>query len=879
MKKINSIYLILSLFALLLLIGAVSATDVDNSITDANSLSVDDSSATSINEVQTSNSEVNDVQSVNESNVYSDSEKTVDNWANLKDTVESSNDNVIKLKDNTEFVGNDNININRNLTIIGVPNSYITGNFSGNIFTSNGNYNVKFINLTFKNINCNIGLQLGDSVDTIENCNFINVTTGAGHTSVLYNTANSMNIVGSNFTNCTTKYGVITNYKYGGNPNLDITGCVFENNYASTEPGAINNCGNLNVSDSVFIKNRANWWAGAIHTHFKAHTIIKNSNFVDNVAGWNGGALYTYSTLEVYNSTFIGNNCTTDNGGGAIGASNYNTYTYNLTVVNSTFINNSNTRYTADNISTANGCGGAISTAAGGYFDVHGSTFVHNSAKIGQAIYASNVGYDGNGTPYLKIYNNTFINHTSNSNDTVYIPNGNCTFVNNIFINSPQTVSSSNAKKYLLNVKPGTILKNHERYYVDVTLNVTDGQVLVVGQEVTITIKVSGLTKDMLNHEPLMMIPLVVSDFNNFYHMTMVGNNSDWGIVFNFNESTISNPVFNYTVKMNQIGIYSFTDTFSYGYGDGNPDDGVWSLKANVNNWTVVKNHGVFNVNYNDSTDKIVVNLTDALGNPLPLTDFKYTIDGVEATATTDENGIAEIDRVIDGKLTIKFNYAGDNTYNGENSTIQIINHKTPEKLATNIVSNDFNQTAVDFYHGERGRYFTVTLKDQNGNVLANKPVSIGFNGVVYNLTTDENGVAKLQINLAWSGIYTFAIAFLGDDNYNGSFVVNKITISPKVSNIAVSGVNPLKVRAYRTLTFVLKGTNALDSKKSVNGVNKKITVKVNGKTYTLKTDKNGKAFLKLRFTRVGTYTITTQFAGDGIFNGKTTSTKIKVIR
>jgi len=620
-------YLILSLFALLLLIGAVSATDVGNSTADTNSFSVDDSSTTSINEVQTSNSEINDVQSVNESNVYSDSEKTVDNWANLKDTVESSNDNV-----------------------------------------------------------------------------------------------------------------------------------------------------------------------------------------------------------------------------------------------------NSNITYTADNISTANGCGGAISTAAGGYFDVHGSTFVHNSAKIGQAIYASNVGYDGNGTPYLKIYNNTFINHTSNSNDTVYIPNGNCTFVNNIFINSPQTVSSSNAKKYLLNVKPATILKSgfgHKRFHVDLTVNVTEGQVLVVGQEVTFTIKVSNLTEDMLSLQPGLLIGLACNNF--IFDDTR-------GIIFVFNESTIANPVFNYTVKLNKIGSYGFNDIFC-GFALGDPDDDKWSVPINVNNWTVVKNHGVFNVNYNDSTDKIVVNLTDALGNSLPLTDFKYTIDGVEATATTDENGIAEINKVIDGKLTIKFNYAGDNNYNGENSTIQIINHKTPEKLATNIVSNDFNQTAVDFYHGERGRYFTVTLKDQNGNVLANKPVSIGFNGVVYNLTTDENGVAKLQINLAWSGIYTFAIAFLGDDNYNGSFVVNKITISPKVSNIAVSGVNPLKVRAYRTLTFVLKGTNALDSKKSVNGVNKKITVKVNGKTYTLKTDKNGKAFLKLRFTRVGTYTITTQFAGDGTFNGKTTSTKIKVIK
>ncbi len=32
--------------------------------------------------------------------------------------------------------------------------------------------------------------------------------------------------------------------------------------------------------------------------------------------------LYSYSKLEVYNSTFTDNNCTTNNGGGAIGAFN-----------------------------------------------------------------------------------------------------------------------------------------------------------------------------------------------------------------------------------------------------------------------------------------------------------------------------------------------------------------------------------------------------------------------------------------------------------------------------------------------------------------------------------------------------------------------------
>jgi len=849
-KRSKLFVFILCLVAICCLLGTVSAADVNDTTAVA-----DDGAVSAVDQV--SDAQTDELSTSN-----------IDDWSSLNSTIQSTNGSTVQLKENTEYVGTYNININKNLTIVGADNSYITGNFSGNIFTSTGNNNVKFINVTFKNINCNMGLQLGDSVDTIENCNFINITTGSGHTSVLYNNNNFMNVVGSNFTNCTTTYGVITNYNFLGiKPNLNVFDCVFENNYASTEPGAINNCGILNVSDSTFIKNRANWWAGAIHTHSKAHTIIKNSNFVDNVAGWNGGALYTYSTLEVYNSTFIDNNCTTDNGGGAIGASNYYASTYNLTVVNSTFINNSNNRYTADNISTANGCGGAISTASGGYFDVHESTFVHNSAKTGQAIYASNVGYDGNGAPYLKIYNNTFINHTGNSNDTVYIPSGNYTFENNIFINSPQTVSSSSAKKYLLNLKPSIMLEDDENFNVNVTVNVTEGQVLVVGQDVTFTIVVNGLTEDMISKIPAVRIELLCN--NDVY-----GFNNDYGIIFFFNESTISNPVINYTIELNKTGVYNI-NTMYYGYGDGSM--GPCYITSNANNWNAVKNHGVFNVDYNDTTNEIVFNLTDALGNPLPLTDFKYTIDSVEATATTDENGIAKIDRVIDGKLTISCSYAGDNTYDGANSTVQIVNHKVPVKVASQIVSSDFNQTAVDYYKGERGGYFVVALKDSEGNALAGKHISIGFNGKVYNRTTDENGSARLQINLANAGVYTFATAFLGDDECNGSFVVNKITVTKKPTTITVLGTNPVKVKAYRTLTFNLKGVKATSKSSYVNAAGRTLKVTVNGKTYTLKTDKNGKATLKVRFTRAGTYTIKTAFAGDGTFNAKTMNSKITV--
>ena len=101
---------------------------------------------------------------------------------------------------------------------------------------------------------------------------------------------------------------------------MTVKDCYFENNFAWTEPGCINNCAILTVYNTTFYKNRASVWAGAIHTHFYASATIYDSNFTDNVAGWNGGALYTYSYLNIYNTVFSGNNCTTNNGGGAIGA-------------------------------------------------------------------------------------------------------------------------------------------------------------------------------------------------------------------------------------------------------------------------------------------------------------------------------------------------------------------------------------------------------------------------------------------------------------------------------------------------------------------------------------------------------------------------------
>ncbi|OWT33203.1 hypothetical protein BGI41_03635 [Methanobrevibacter sp. 87.7] len=212
------------------------------------------------------------------------------------------------------------------------------------------------------------------------------------------------------------------------------------------------------------------------------------------------------------------------------------------------------------------------------------------------------------------------------------------------------------------------------------------------------------------------------------------------------------------------------------------------------------------------------------------------------------------------------------------NSTVVISDPVAkPERINTTIISSDFKQIATDFYAGERGGYFKVTLKDVNGNVLANKPVSIGFNGVVYKLVTDENGVAKLQINLAYAGDYTFATAFLGDDEYAGFFAVNKITIVKKVSYLTLTGNTPAKVNVYKTLKITLTAQSATNPLKKIAVANKKVTVTVNGVTYTGTTNAQGVATVKIKINKAGTYTITTRFAGNPTYGATQTTSKIVV--
>ena len=114
--------------------------------------------------------------------------------------------------------------------------------------------------------------------------------------------------------------------------------------------------------------------------------------------------------ILIYNTTFIGNNCTTNNGGGAIGACKYNSAPH-IYIEGCLFESNANNCWSLDELSTdGTGRGGAISLMDEGSLEVRNTVFIANSASIGTAICA--VGDNQYGYPDVIIVNNTFINHT-----------------------------------------------------------------------------------------------------------------------------------------------------------------------------------------------------------------------------------------------------------------------------------------------------------------------------------------------------------------------------------------------------------------------------------------------------------------------------------
>lgn len=199
----------------------------------------------------------------------------------------------------------------------------------------------------------------------------------------------------------------------------------------------------------------------------------------------------------------------------------------------------------------------------------------------------------------------------------------------------------------------------------------------------------------------------------------------------------------------------------------------------------------------------------------------------------------------------------------------------TADRYSTMLIYSDMTTTAINpSIDGKKGDYFTVTLINSAGQRLSNKTIEVGFNGAKHLITTNNNGVAKLQINLAKAtepSSHTFAVFYKGDDDNRASFGVAKITIKKQTPKLTTAN------KSYKASAKTKKITATLKTSRGKILANKKVTFKINGKTYNVKTDKKGVATLNVNIKKKKTYSFSVKFAGDNTYKSVTKNGKLTI--
>ena len=122
----------------------------------------------------------------------------------------------------------------------------------------------------------------------------------------------------------------------------------------------------------------------------------------------------------------------------------------------------------------------------------------------------------------------------------------------------------------------------------------------------------------------------------------------------------------------------------------------------------------------------------DTKGNPLVNKEVQFNINGVFYTRTTDEKGIAKLSINL---LPNEYIITAINMVTGDKNSNLI-------KVLPVLIGSDLNMTYKD------GSYYECKVVDGQGNPLKGVELTFNINGVFYHKVTDDNGIARLKINL-----------------------------------------------------------------------------------------------------------------------------------
>jgi hypothetical protein len=163
--------------------------------------------------------------------------------------------------------------------------------------------------------------------------------------------------------------------------------------------------------------------------------------------------------------------------------------------------------------------------------------------------------------------------------------------------------------------------------------------------------------------------------------------------------------------------------------------------------------------------NKFNVSLKDYAGNNITGCNVKFTINGKTYSRETDGNGIAGLNINL-----------GAGEYKIKTSVGNIVRENTITIKEQPAKETRMEGTDVNKNYGDDTGYQCAVYSDE-GRVKGN--VKISINGKSYNKTPDEEGLYKLNLNLA-PGSYILNAEYQGNVKYKPSSVTNNIIINEK---------------------------------------------------------------------------------------------------
>ena len=295
------------------------------------------------------------------------------------------------------------------------------------------------------------------------------------------------------------------------------------------------------------------------------------------------------------------------------------------------------------------------------------------------------------------------------------------------------------------------------------------------------------------------------------------------------NSNPLSNKLLIFSLGNN---VYTkYTDDDGFAYVNLNLTAGVHELSIQFNG----------NDNYFDSAltsrvkikSRVVLSLEyDVYQNSAVLK--VYLSKAVNDTVAVKVNDITRFGEII------YLNNLSNGIYNVnvslENSNDDYAFENVIDSFAIDVRKTEIIASELTLLYQKNNQY-GVTLKDINGNVVANQWIEVEIAGNVYKILTDSNGQASITFNLS-CGDYAVAISYSGNKNCFGSTANSTIHIKTTIIE------NDSLTKTYNS-KYAIKLLNTSDATFILNGI-----------LYDVKTDENGFAYINI-LEKVGEYKLT----------------------